>query len=180
MAVHNMSSRYLLAFGREGVLPRALGRTHPTRQTPAVAGLTQALLTGVVVAAYAFRGADPYLDLSAQTAGVGSLAVIVLMAVCSFSVPAYFSRSGQGVRPWHHVIAPVGAGCALGYFAYLVVDNYELITGSTSTLVNRLPLALVAVGIIGVVVGAVKKQEAPLDAVADETSEGTRAARVSS
>ena len=30
MAFHNVAMRYFYAMGREGVLPRALGKTHPT------------------------------------------------------------------------------------------------------------------------------------------------------
>jgi amino acid transporter len=175
MALHNMSARYLLAFGREGVLPKALARTHPTRQSPWVAGVTQAVITLVVVAIYALAQADPYLNLSTQAGGVGTLAVIMLMAMCSFSVPAYFLRRGEGVRPWHHVIAPVVAGLALTYFCYLIIDNYSLVTGSSSDLVNRLPLSLLVVGLIGLGVGLLKKQEAPLDAVPEEpVRESTR------
>lgn len=168
MALHNMSSRYLLAFGREGVLPVALSRTHPTRQTPVVAGVTQAALTAVIVGIYAVTGADPYLDLGSQTAGVGSLAVIVLMATCSFSVPFFFRRNGP-VRPWQHVVAPVAAGLALGYFAFLIVDNYALVTGSSSRLVNSMPLLLVAAGLAGVVIGWLRPRRAPLDVTTAES-----------
>lgn len=171
MALHNMSSRYLMAFGREGVLPKALARTHPTPQSPVVAGVTQAVLTLVVVAIYALAHADPYLNLSTQAGGVGTLAVIMLMAMCSFSVPAYFLRSGERVRPWQHVVAPVAAGLALAYFSYLIIDNYSLVTGSTSALVNRLPWVLAVVGLIGLAVGVLKPQEAPLDAVSTEPPE---------
>ena len=30
MAFHNTAARYLYSLGREGVLPAALGKTHPT------------------------------------------------------------------------------------------------------------------------------------------------------
>ena len=32
MAFHNIAMRYFYAMGREGVLPRALGKTHPTHK----------------------------------------------------------------------------------------------------------------------------------------------------
>ena len=38
LAFFNTAARYLYALGREGVLPRALGRTHGRLQTPHVAG----------------------------------------------------------------------------------------------------------------------------------------------
>lgn len=167
IALHNMSSRYLMAFGRERVLPRALANTHPVRQTPVTAGVVAASLAAIVVGAYALAGADPYLDLGSQTAGVGALAVIVLMSVCSFSVPAFFARRGE-LRPWHHVIAPVLAGAALAYFSYLILDNYSVITGSTSNVVNLLPLVIVVVALVGLVIGMTRAQAAPLDIVASD------------
>lgn len=168
MALHNMSSRYLMAFGREGVLPRALSHTHPVHQTPVVAGITQASLTVIVVAVYLLADADPYVDLGSQMAGVGSLAVIVLMSLCSFSVPFFFAQRGP-LRPWHHVVAPVVAGASLAYFAYLVVDNYSLVTGSTSDLVNAMPLLIVLVAVIGLVIGVTRARQAPLDILESET-----------
>jgi amino acid transporter len=167
IALHSMSSRYLLAFGREGVLPSALARTHRERQTPVVAGVVQVVLTAVVAGAYALVGADPYLNLGSQMAGVGSLAVIVLMAMCSFSVPFFFRRRAD-FRPLQHAVAPVLAGLALAFFAFLIVDNYGLITGSTSSVVNNMPWALVVVAMIGIVIGVVRPQRAPLDIVAND------------
>jgi amino acid transporter len=167
IALHSMSSRYLLAFGREGVLPSALARTHRERQTPVVAGVVQVVLTVVVAGAYALVGADPYLNLGSQMAGVGSLAVIVLMAMCSFSVPFFFRRRGD-LRPLQHVVAPVAAGLALAFFSYLIIDNYELITGSTSSVVNGMPWLLVLVAVVGVVIGFVRPQRAPLNILADD------------
>ncbi|WP_320673121.1 APC family permease [Patulibacter defluvii] len=168
MALHNMASRYLMAFGREGVLPHALGRTHPRFQTPHVAALAQAGGTALLAAVYALAGADPYLNLGSQTAGVGTLAVICLMAACSFSVPFFFARRGR-LRPWHHLIAPVAAGLALSFFAFLIVNNYALVSGSTSGVVNRLPLLLLVVAAVGFAIGARRSQRTPLDALTAAT-----------
>jgi amino acid transporter len=164
ISLHNMSSRYLMAFGRSRVLPGALARTHPRFQTPYVAGYVQAAATALVAAVYALAGADPYLNLGSQTAGVGTLAVIVLMAACSFSVPFYFNRRGA-LQLWQHLIAPVAAGLALTFFAFLVVANYSLVSGSTSTLVNWLPALILIVGAIGFAIGLRRADAAPLDAL---------------
>ena len=164
ISLHNMSSRYLMAFGRDRVLPSALARTHPRFKTPYVAGYVQATATALAAAVYALAGADPYLNLGSQTAGVGTLAVIVLMAACSFSVPFYFNRRGE-LQLWQHVIAPVAAGLALAFFAFLVVANYSLVSGSTSTLVNWLPALIPIVAVIGFVIGLRRTEQTPLDAL---------------
>jgi amino acid transporter len=172
IAVHNMSSRYLLAFGREGVLPRRLARTHPTLQTPVAAAVVQASAMALIAGGYAIAGADPYLDLGSQMAGLGTLAVIVVMALCSFSVPCYFARKGP-LHPWKHLIAPVVAGVALAFFAYLVVSNYKLLTGSTSPLANGLPVLIVVVGVSGVIIGIRQPQHRPLDSLGGDTPQLT-------
>lgn len=50
LGVHNAAARLYYALGREGVFPRALGRTHPTHQTPHVA-IAFNLVAMVVIAA---------------------------------------------------------------------------------------------------------------------------------
>jgi hypothetical protein len=135
------------------------------RQTPQAAGITQAGIVAVVAVVYAIAGADPYVDLGSQAAGIGSLSVIILMALCSFSVPFYFRRRGA-VRPWHHVIAPVTAALALAYFAFVILDNYAVVTGSDSDLVNATPVLILATAVVGGVIGSRQRQEPILDAVA--------------
>lgn len=162
MAIHNISSRYFMAFGREGVLPRALGRTHPRFKTPYLASVVQAAIVAAVVAVYALSGADPYLDLGNQTAGVGSLGVIALMAITSIAVIGFFWRRHDR-NWWKHVIAPALAFCGLTAACYLILDNYELLTGSTSDLVNGLPWLLVIVALIGFVIGSLRPLRTPLD-----------------
>ncbi|MBB4660661.1 APC family permease [Conexibacter arvalis] len=170
MAIHNMATRYIFAFGREGVLPRRLGETHPRRRTPYVAACAQAGFVAVVVAIYALAGAEPYLDLGNQTAGVGALGVIGLMAVTSIAVVAFFWR-----RPdrslWRHVVAPGLAALGLLTACCLIVDNYSLLTGSTSSVVNALPWLLVVAAAIGFVVGWKRPPRAPLDVFAEDAEE---------
>jgi amino acid transporter len=50
LGVHNAASRTLYAMGRDGVLPRRLGRTHPRHRTPHVAILTSLGLMVAVAA----------------------------------------------------------------------------------------------------------------------------------
>lgn len=177
MAIHNMATRYLLAFGREGVLPRRLGTTHPRRRTPHVAACTQAGFVAVVVAIYSLAGADPYLDLGNQTAGVGALGVIALMAVTAIAVIAFFRR-----RPdrsvWRHVVAPGLAALGLLAACCLIVDNYSLLTGSDSAVVNGLPWLLAVAALAGFAVGAVRPPRAPLDVFGDGAAGAEAAPRV--
>jgi amino acid transporter len=174
-AIHNMSTRYLMAFGREGVFPRSFARTHSRYQTPYIAAIAQAIFVAAVVAVYAIAGADPYLDLGNQTAGVGVLGVLSVMVVTSVSVVGFYW--GRGDRNlWTHAIAPLLAALGLGYACYLVIHNYPLLTESTSDIVNRLPWMLVIVAVIGFTIGWVRPQRTKLDifrAVDGESGEPT-------
>lgn len=167
IAIHNMASRYLFAFGREGVLPRQLGYTHRRLKTPYVAGVVQALFVGVVVVIYAIAGADPYLDLASQMAGLGTLGVIALeVAVCA-AVIAFFRRRGDR-RWWTTLVAPLLAGTGLTVACVLIVDNYASLTGSSSGVVNNLPWLLLVVAVVGFVVGTVRPLRRPVNVFADE------------
>ena len=54
MAFHNAAMRYYYAMGREGILPKALGRTHPTHKSPHVASVfRQARLVHIVFSRWA-------------------------------------------------------------------------------------------------------------------------------
>ena len=44
MAFHNTTARYLYSLGREGLAPRALGRTHPKWKSPHIASITQSFI----------------------------------------------------------------------------------------------------------------------------------------
>jgi amino acid transporter len=161
-ALHGMATRYLMAFGREGILPKALARTHSRFKTPHIAACVQAGVIAVAVLGYSVAGADPYLDLGNQTAGLGALGVIALMAVTSVAVIGFFLR-----RPdrhwWTHLVAPALAAIGLTIAVFLIVDNYALLTGSDSAIVNGLPWLLVVVAVIGFIVGSVRPLRADVD-----------------
>lgn len=165
-AIHNMSSRYLLAFGREGLLPSTLGRTHPKYKTPVAAGLVQAAFTAGVALVYVIAGADPYLNLVSQMAGVGTLGVVALQAVAAAAVVGFFWRRPER-HVWKTVIAPGLACVGLTTACVLIVENYTLLSGSTSRVVNGLPWLLVVVAIIGFIVGSVRPMHRPMDILAD-------------
>lgn len=162
MALHNMATRYLMAFGREGVLPTSFGRTHGRFQTPHVAACVQAIFVAVVVAIYALLGADPYLDLGNQTAGLGMVGLMALMTFTAIAVIGFFW--GRKERHWlTHMVAPGIAAICFAVVCYLIIDNYALLTGSTSAIVNGLPWLILIAAVIGFAIGSVRPLRTPLD-----------------
>ena len=58
MAFYNTGSRYLFSLAREGVLPRALGRVHPTQRGPVNASMVVSAIIGVYMLAFALVGLE--------------------------------------------------------------------------------------------------------------------------
>ncbi|WP_394830229.1 APC family permease [Pendulispora rubella] len=148
LATHSATARYFFVLGREGLLPRALGRTHPRWGSPHTASTVQIALTAIVVLPFALSGADPLLTLSTSTGGLGTLGIIALQAAAAFSVVAFFRRR-RDVRWFVTMVAPTVGGVGLTAAMVLIVNNYSVLTGSTSRMVNDLPWLLVFAGLAG-------------------------------
>src|SRR5262252_6989470 len=53
MAFHNTTARYFYSLGREGLLPKALGRTHTKWKSPYVASIVQSIIAAGIVILFA-------------------------------------------------------------------------------------------------------------------------------
>ncbi len=148
LAMHGASNRYLFALGRDRVLPAGLGAVHRKHRSPHRASLTQTVFTVAVTAIFAVAGADPYVNLATTMTGLGTLGIVGLQAAACLSVIAFFRRHPDR-HWWRTGVAPVLGLVGLVASAVLVVQNFDLLTGTTSTLVNSLPWAFVVVGTAG-------------------------------
>jgi hypothetical protein len=116
---------------------------------------------------FALAGKDPVLSLFTWLTNLGALGVLLLMAVTSFAVVAYFRRSpDSGVSTWASTIAPAIAGVLLLIVLVLGVLNFNvLITGSTDAPTDSmaivLPLILFGGGVLGLLLGAVLRRSRP-------------------
>jgi amino acid transporter len=160
LAFHNAVARYVYALGREGVFPRVFARTHPKTGAPYVGSMAQSVLALVVVAAFVLADADPVLKLFTWLTNLGALGVLLLMAVTSFAVVAFFNRRPDlELGAWSTRIAPLISGIALVVILVLGVANFNvLITGltdaPTDTMTVVLPIVLFGSGILGMAVAA--------------------------
>jgi amino acid transporter len=90
-ALNNAGLRYTYSLGREGLLPRALGRTHPKHKTPHMAVLAQGLIALAIVLIFRFAG-HTGLDVYYWIAVQGVIWIILVQALTSLSVWAYFRK----------------------------------------------------------------------------------------
>jgi amino acid transporter len=90
----NALGRVLFSMGREGVLPRALGRTHPRYETPHVAlAVVLPAVVGVPVVALV-AGGGPLAVLAAALT-VSAFGYVVAYVLACLAVPAFLRRIGE-------------------------------------------------------------------------------------
>jgi amino acid transporter len=147
LAFHNAINRYGLALAQEGVLPKALGKVHPTHRSPYVAGIAQSVLALVCVTGFAVAGADPYQQLLLWMNTPGGIGLMVLQLLTAVAVVRYFRRVRHTEGRWRTLIAPLIATALLAGVMWLVISKIGLMTGAPSTtntvLVLMVPTAFV-------------------------------------
>ncbi|AZC24530.1 APC family permease [Pseudomonas sessilinigenes] len=138
MAFHNCASRYLYALGRENLfdcLGRSVGRTHPRHGSPHVASTVQSLIATAIVLAFLAAGKDPYADLYALLAILGTMGILIVQALCAFAVICYFHLGTRHVaqRHWFKTfLAPLLGGLGMLYVVYLLFANLSFAAGSAA------------------------------------------------
>ncbi|GHE10532.1 APC family permease [Streptomyces alanosinicus] len=167
MAFHNCAARYLYALGREGVLPslkNTIGRTHARHGSPHIAGLVQTGVSAVLIAAFWIAGKDPYNALYVLLAILGTMAILVVQAVCSFAVLVYFRSHHPESRHWFRTFAaPLAGGIAMLAVVVLLVSNMSAAAGpeSGSLLLKATPWLVALVAATGVGYAQYLKRWAP-------------------
>jgi amino acid transporter len=102
LGLHTAATRTLYVMGREGVLPSALGRTHPQRRTPHVAIVTNLVLMIAVAAAIIGATAQAARDTVGATPGPLSAGFYLfaegLTIVAPLVMASYALLSVAGIR----------------------------------------------------------------------------------
>jgi amino acid transporter len=134
MAFHNTTARYFYSLGREGLLPRALGRTHPRWRSPHIASITQSVIAAIIVLGFAlFTGTDnpakqAYLQLYGLMAVMGVIVILGVQALVSLSILIYFQRHHEDeVHWWKTIVAPALAFISQAYVVYLLFSNIDFL-----------------------------------------------------
>lgn len=129
LAFHNATSRYLFSLGREGLLPRNLGRVN-SHGAPVRGSVVLVVLALLVILWTAFTGTDPYFGMAiwVYSAGVGGL--VLVQALAAFSVVGYFRTDTRGHGRWRVTLAPLlgAVGLTIGWI--LIVTNMNVLSGS--------------------------------------------------
>ncbi|MEU4541812.1 APC family permease [Nonomuraea dietziae] len=157
MAFHNCAARYLYALGRENLIPgtaRTLGATHPTHGSPHIAGFVQTAISVVLILAFAAAGMDPYVHIYTLLAVLGTLAILIVQTLCSFSVIGYFhvkKKHPETANMWRTLIAPLVGGLSMAYVVLLLFQNQEAAAGdaSKSSFFTAIPWIVLGLAVLG-------------------------------
>ena len=152
MAFHNTTARYGYSLGREGLLPRTLGKTHHKYKSPHVASIAQSVVAALIVIGFAiFTGSnDPlhqaYIQLYGLMAVMGVIIILAIQALVSLSIFIYFERHPERQAHWWKTrLAPAIAFLSQIFVIYLLFTNFGFI-GSGYSYANWLgPIDLVIV-----------------------------------
>ena len=163
LAFHNAVARYLYALGREGLVPARLGRTHTKHLSPHTGSLSQSVLAFLVVGVFVITGQDPVLALFTWLTQLGTLAIIVLMALASFAVIAFFARHRDfDSNVFRTIVAPIVGGVAMSAVAVYAASQFGLLIGNPeSPLRWILPALIIAAAIAGVIAAVSLKKRSP-------------------
>lgn len=155
LSFHNAVARYFFSLGREGVLPRYLGRAHLKHGSPHVGSVTQSVIAAVVVLIFAVIGDDPTETLFNWFTNFGALGVILLLVVTSVSVIGFFMRNQRGESGWNRVVAPTLASAALTVILVVALVNFHALLGTPpgSVLNWLIPSLVLIAGFIGLAYG---------------------------
>src|SRR6266581_6843261 len=158
MAFHNTTARYFYSLGREGLLPRSLGTTHPRWKSPHIASITQSVIAALIVLGFAvFVGTgDPlhiaYLQVYGLMAVMGVIIILAVQALVSLSILIYFTKEHEDeVHWWKTMLAPGISFIAQVVVIYLLFKNI-LFLGSGyhyAVWLGPIDLLVVLIGVAG-------------------------------
>ena len=156
LAFHNAVARYLYALGREGLIPAQLGHTHPKHLSPYTGSLSQSILALVVVLIFVITAQDPVLALFTWLTQLGTLAIIVLMALASFAVVAFFAlHRDLDSNVLRTTVAPLVGGLAITAVAIYAASQFGLLIGNPESPLRWILPGLILVAAIAGIIAAV-------------------------
>jgi len=160
MAFHNVTMRYFYALGREGILPKSFGRTHPTHKSPYIASLAQTgfavaiVLAWGIAAGFAFADANDtaYVRIYVMMAVQGVVWLMTIQAVCALAVILWHRRH-KHPDSWVIVtLCPIIAIAGQVFALYLLFANIDVLAGTIGYVDLIAPIAVV--GVVGALVYA--------------------------
>ncbi len=168
LSLHNVLARYFHTMSNTGLLPRALGEVHPRTGAPHKAAITQVTIAAVLMIGIVLSGLDP-LAVLPLFAGMGTIALVLLMAGTSIAAVVYSLRHRTESNPWKAWIAPMLGFAGLAVSVVLILMNVPLMVGDVDAageltwgLPSLITIIVVAVTpVIGIVQARIMRARSP-------------------
>jgi amino acid transporter len=159
----NSQCRLIFNAGREGLLPRWIGKVHPTRLTPVNAIITFVGIATVIVAGWAIghliggsTGSLSALNYFDESGTMGTILVIVVYFLANLALPFYYLKYRRPeFNILKHVVLPV-----LG-MAALAIPVYYLCKPGQPTPYNWFPYAALGIAVLAVIYAIVLTRRDP-------------------
>jgi amino acid transporter len=113
----NSQARLIFNAGREGLLPRAIGKVHSTRRTPVTAllvflGLGLAIIgvwgLGHIIGGHATSGSMNALTMFVESSTFGTILLLLVYGLSNLALPFYYKKHHPNLyNPWRHAVLPV-------------------------------------------------------------------------
>ena len=148
LSIVNISSRYLYSLGKDGVLPKALGKAHPKHTSPYIAVLTVGTIYTLAVIVLGILGIEP-LTAYPRASGIGTFGIMLIICIASVSIVAYFRKNPLETSSiFSTLVAPVIAIFGVCLCTYFALINYgDLIGGGM--LLSAIFLSLTVAAFVG-------------------------------
>ncbi|HVT68361.1 MAG TPA: APC family permease [Trebonia sp.] len=153
IAAVNSQSRLIFNAGREGLLPRWLGKVHPVRRTPVNAIFAFVAIASLIIAVWGIghlaggaSGSMSAVNFFTESSTMGTILVLVVYFLANLALPFYYRRyRPQEFSVVKHAVLPV-----LGMIA-IAVPVYYLVKPGQAAPYDWFPY--LALGIVVVSVG---------------------------
>jgi amino acid transporter len=160
LALHNATSRYLFALGRDALLPSPLARFHPIHHSPHIGSLCMTALELLMVLGLGLIGVNPYLGIASAAIGLGTIGIIAMQMACALAVPFYYRKS-KAVPFFTTKLLPFLGFVGLAVCLVLTLANYGELTGSDNALINHLPASLVVLLVASLIYAEFLRRKRP-------------------
>ena len=153
MAFHNVAMRYFYAMGREGILPRSFGRTHPTHRSPYIASIAQTVFAVALILAwgagsgFSFEKAfdTGYVRIYTMMAVQGVVWILAIQALCALAVILWHRRHKHTDSALVVVVCPIIAIAGQVFAIYLLFKNIDVLAGTIGYVDLIAPIAVIGV-----------------------------------
>jgi amino acid transporter len=163
IAAVNSQARLIFNAGREGLLPRWLGRVHPRRRTPVNAILAFVTVAAVIIAVWGLAhlaggtsGSMSAIAFFTESSTMGTILVLVVYFLANLALPFYYRRyRPREFSPVRHVLLPVLGMIAIG------VPVYYLVKPGQPAPFDWFPYAALGIAAVSVVYAVVLSRRDP-------------------